>query len=66
MSENNLADPTLVPVIDVNVASNVDPNLNNAIATDAVSTATPIVITEEGESVTQPSSSPYIDLYQDQ
>ena len=66
MSENNLADPTAVPVVDANVASNVDPNLNNAIATDAVSTATPIVITEEGELVTQPSSSPYIDLYQDQ
>ena len=66
MSENNLASPTAVPVVDANVASNVDPNLNNAIATDAVSTATPIVITEEGELVTQPSSSPYIDLYQDQ
>ena len=66
MSENNLASPTAVPVIDSNVAPNVDPNLNNAIVTDAVSTATPIVITEEGESVTQPSSSPYIDLYQDQ
>ena len=61
MSENNLADPTAVPIVD----ANVDPNLNNAIATDAVSTATPIVITEEGELVTQPSSSPYIDLYQD-
>ncbi|WP_201565588.1 MULTISPECIES: BON domain-containing protein [Psychrobacter] len=66
MSENNLASPTAVPVIDSNVAPNVDPNLNNAVATDAASTATPIVITEEGESVTQPSSSPYIDLYQNQ
>ena len=66
MSENNLADPTAVPVIDSNVAPNVDPSLNNAVATDTVSTATPIVITEEGESATQPSSSPYIDLYQDQ
>ena len=66
MSENNLASPKAVPVIDANVASNVDPNLNNAVATDAVSTAMPIVITEEGQSVTQPSSSPYIDLYQGQ
>lgn len=66
MSENNLASPTAVPVVDSNVTPNVDPNLNNAVATDAVSTATPIVITEEGESATQPSSSPYIDLYQDQ
>ena len=66
MYENNLANPTMVPAIDSSVASNVNPNVNNAVTPNATSTATPIVITEEGESVNQPSSSPYIDLYQGQ
>ncbi|WP_413191181.1 BON domain-containing protein [Psychrobacter sp. AT9] len=66
MYENNLANPTMVPAIDSNVASNVNPNVNNAVTPNTTSTATPIVITEEGESVNQPSSSPYIDLYQGQ
>ncbi|WP_350588318.1 BON domain-containing protein [Psychrobacter sp. 78a-MNA-CIBAN-0178] len=66
MYEDNLANPATAPVIDPNVASNVNPNVNNVATADAASTATPIVITEEGESVTQPSSSPYIDLYQNQ
>ncbi|MBP3947055.1 BON domain-containing protein [Psychrobacter sp. K31L] len=66
MYENNLANPTMVPAIDSNVASNVNSNVNNAVTPNATSTATPIVITEEGESVNQPSSSPYIDLYQGQ
>lgn len=50
MYENNLANPTTTPVI-VNTAP---------------STATPIVVTEDGDTVTQPSSSPYIELYKDQ
>ena len=50
MYENNLANPTTTPVI-------VD---------TAVSTATPIVVTEDGNTVTQPSSSPYIELYKNQ
>ena len=66
MYENNLANPTMVPAIDSNVASNANPNVNNTVTPNAASTATPIVITEEGESVNQPSSSPYIDLYQGQ
>ncbi|MFT5119820.1 MAG: osmotically-inducible protein OsmY [Psychrobacter glaciei] len=66
MYENNLANPTMVPAIDSNVASNANPNVNNTVTPNATSTATPIVITEEGESVNQPSSSPYIDLYQGQ
>ncbi|MFP3365929.1 hypothetical protein R0J93_19940, partial [Pseudoalteromonas sp. SIMBA_148] len=49
MYENNLANPTTTPVI-------VD---------TAVSTATPIVVTEDGNTVTQPSSSPYIELYKE-
>ena len=66
MYENNLANPTMVPAIDSNVASNANPNVNNTVTPNATSTATPIVITEEGELVNQPSSSPYIDLYQGQ
>lgn len=66
MYENNLANPTMVPAIDSNVASNANSNVNNTVTPNATSTATPIVITEEGESVNQPSSSPYIDLYQGQ
>ncbi|CAM3642569.1 MULTISPECIES: BON domain-containing protein [Psychrobacter] len=66
MYENNLANPTMVPAIDSNVASNSNSNVNNTVTPNATSTATPIVITEEGESVNQPSSSPYIDLYQGQ
>ncbi|BBI69421.1 hypothetical protein PKHYL_36120 [Psychrobacter sp. KH172YL61] len=50
MYENNLANPAVAP----------------AVQDTAVSTATPIVITEEEATTAQPSSSPYIDLYQNQ
>lgn len=54
MYENNLANPA------------VRTNVNNTAMTEAASTATSIIVTEEGAIVNQPSSSPYIDLYQGQ
>ncbi len=62
MYENNLANPTAVPVVD----SAVESRVNSATRTEAASTATPIIVTEEGATVDQPSSSPYIELYQNQ
>ncbi|MEN6671331.1 BON domain-containing protein [Psychrobacter sp. B38] len=61
MYENNLAAPTAAPIIDGPATSNVD----NAPVTDTVGTTTPIIVTEEGVTVDQPSSS-YVDLYQNQ
>ncbi|MGP5134665.1 BON domain-containing protein [Psychrobacter cibarius] len=61
MSENNLVNPASAPVV-VDAAS-----ISNSEAPASVGTSTPIVVTEEdGTTVEQPSSSPYIDLYQDQ
>ncbi|WP_201597360.1 BON domain-containing protein [Psychrobacter vallis] len=54
MYENNLANPAAAPVVD------------SAATAEAASTATPIIVTEEGATVDQPSSSPYIELYQNQ
>lgn len=62
MYEDNLANPTKGPVANNRVAVEV----NSSIAPDTVINATPIVITEEGTPVNEPSSSPYIDLYKDQ
>ncbi|WP_426138203.1 BON domain-containing protein [Psychrobacter sp. TWR1-1-1] len=59
MSENNLVNPASAPVV-VDAAS-----VNNSEAPASVATSTPIVVTEDGTTVEQPSSSPYIDLYQD-
>ena len=59
MSENNLVNPASAPVV-VDAAS-----VNNSEAPASVGTSTPIVVTEDGTTVEQPSSSPYIDLYQD-
>ena len=60
MSENNLVNPASAPVV-VDAAS-----VSNSEAPASVGTSTPIVVTEDGTTVEQPSSSPYIDLYQDQ
>ncbi|MDN5560261.1 MAG: BON domain-containing protein [Psychrobacter sp.] len=59
MSENNLVNPASAPVV-VDAAS-----ISNSEAPASVGTSTPIVVTEDGTTVEQPSSSPYIDLYQD-
>ena len=59
MSENNLVNPASAPVV-VDAAS-----VNNSEAPASVATSTPIVVTEDGTTVEQPSSSPSIDLYQD-
>lgn len=63
MSENNLVNPASVPVVVDGVAA---ASVNNSEAPASVATSTPIVVTEDGTTVEQPSSSPYIDLYQDQ
>lgn len=63
MSENNLVNPALAPVV---VDGVVAASINTSEAPASVGTATPIVVTEDGTTVEQPSSSPYIDLYQDQ
>ena len=63
MSENNLVNPALAPVVVDGVAA---ASVNNSEAPASVGTSTPIVVTEDGTTVEQPSSSPYIDLYQDQ
>ena len=62
MSENNLANPASAPVVVDGVAA---ASVNNSEAPASVGTSTPIVVTEDGTTVEQPSSSPYIDLYQD-
>ncbi|AMT98019.1 MULTISPECIES: BON domain-containing protein [Psychrobacter] len=63
MYEDNLANPA--PVAERSAVSNVD---NSAVpeTTSTASTATPIIVTEEGARVDQSSSSEYIDLYQNQ
>ena len=53
MYENNLSDPALTPVA-------------QETAISSASSATPIVITEEDAAKSQPSSSPYIELYRNQ
>ena len=60
MYEDNLANPT--PVAERSAVSNVD----NSAVPETTSTATPIIVTEEGARVDQSSSSEYIDLYQNQ
>ncbi|HCI75797.1 MULTISPECIES: BON domain-containing protein [unclassified Psychrobacter] len=62
MSENNLVNPASAPVVVDGVAA---ASVNNSEAPASVGTSTPIVVTEDGTTVEQPSSSPYIDLYQD-
>ena len=62
MSENNLVNPASAPVVVDGVAA---ASVNNSEAPASVGTSTPIVVTEDGITVEQPSSSPYIDLYQD-
>ncbi|GAF59915.1 hemolysin precursor [Psychrobacter sp. JCM 18902] len=62
MSENNLVNPASAPVVVDGVTA---ASVNNSEAPASVGTSTPIVVTEDGTTVEQPSSSPYIDLYQD-
>lgn len=58
MYEDNLANPA--PVAQRTAVSNIDSNA----APETTSTATPIIVTEDGARVDQSSSSEYIDLYQ--
>lgn len=62
MYENNLANPAVAPVVEAAAMSNVD----NSIVTESVGNVTPIIVTEEGTTVDQSSSSTYVDLYQNQ
>ena len=60
MYENNLANPAAIPVVESGAA----PALASSVAVDPTINATPIIVNEDGTPVNQPSSSPYIDLYQ--
>lgn len=62
MYENNLANPAAAPGVEAAAMSNVD----NSIVTEPVGNVTPIIVTEEGTTVDQSSSSTYVDLYQNQ
>ena len=69
MTDNNLGNADSVPVIEGAATANSNPNSvnsNGSVASGSVNTATPIIVTEEGTTGEQPSSSPYIDLYKDQ
>ena len=62
MYENNLtnsANPNRVAVVN-NISV---PDASSSVSADAAIGATPIIVTEDGTPVTEPSSSPYIDLY---
>ncbi|MBB3107875.1 osmotically-inducible protein OsmY [Psychrobacter luti] len=60
MYENNLANPAAIPV----VQSGAAPAVASSVAVDPTINATLIIVNEDGTPVNQPSSSPYIDLYQ--
>jgi osmotically-inducible protein OsmY len=60
MYENNLANPAAIPIVESGAAS----ALASSAAVDPTINATPIIVNEDGTPVNQPSSSPYIDLYQ--
>ena len=63
MYEDNLANsatPNRVAVVNNRSAPEVD----SSVAADTTVTATPIIVTEDGTPVNEPSSSPYVDLYQ--
>lgn len=63
MYEDNLANsatPNRVAVVN-NISA---PEVGSSVAVDTTVTATPIIVTEDGTPVNEPSSSPYIDLYQ--
>jgi osmotically-inducible protein OsmY len=63
MYEANLANsvnPNRVAVVN-NVSA---PNTGSSVTADTTISATPIIVTEDGSPVPEPSSSPYIDLYQ--
>lgn len=62
MYENNLANTAVAPVVEAAAMSNVD----NSNVTEPVGNVTPIIVTEEGTTVDQSSSSTYVDLYQNQ
>ncbi|MEK6219999.1 MAG: BON domain-containing protein [Psychrobacter cryohalolentis] len=63
MYEANLANsvnPNRVAVVN-NLSA---PHTGSSVTADTTISATPIMVTEDGSPVTEPSSSPYIDLYQ--
>ncbi|MGO2339633.1 MAG: BON domain-containing protein [Psychrobacter sp.] len=74
MSDSTLADPASVPVVKEVATANPSPVSSNsarsnesAVSDSTITEATtPVIVTEEGVTGEQPSSSPYIDLYKDQ
>ena len=72
MTDNNLGNADSAAVVE-GAATNANPNPsannfspNNSVGNNTATTATPVIVTEEGTTGEQPSSSPYIDLYKDQ
>ena len=62
MYENNLtnsASPNRVAVVN-NISA---PDASSSVSANVALNATPIIVTEDGTPVTEPKSSPYIDLY---
>jgi len=78
MSDSTLADPALAPAVNGVATANPSPVNSNSASSNPVSPnesaasastsieATPVIVTEEGVTGEQPSSSPYIDLYNNQ
>ncbi|MBE0442472.1 MAG: BON domain-containing protein [Psychrobacter sp.] len=78
MSDSTLADTASAPAVKGVAAANPSPVSSNSTSSNSVSSnesaasyststeATPVIVTEEGTTGEQPSSSPYIDLYKNQ
>ena len=65
MTDNNLGNADSTPVVEGAAATN-NFSPSNSAGNNTATTATPVIVTEEGTIGEQPSSSPYIDLYKDQ
>ena len=65
MTDNNLGNADSAPVVE-GAATNNSFSPSNSVGNNTATTATPVIVTEEGTTGEQPSSSPYIDLYKDQ
>ncbi|MBH0087268.1 BON domain-containing protein [Psychrobacter sp. SCQQ22] len=65
MTDNNLGNADSVPVVE-GAAANNNFSPSNSVGNNTATTATPVIVTEEGTTGEQPSSSPYIELYKNQ
>ena len=65
MTDNNLGNADSAPVVEGAAATN-NFSPSNSVGNNTATTATPVIVTEEGTTGEQPSSSPYIELYKNQ